>query len=333
MADIPWWGVSLITAVVSVLATVFLLKRTAGTGPGAGLPSGAGALVIETITYIPHILLLFGVLADMFTMQGVYSIPSLVGVLSIPLNWVMQYFWSGLVEVFGYLKELGNLQPGKALSSAVSKPATTIAVPSVATSAEPMAKKSTFDRSTITGGAINQYSGCAVQGFEKLQSQYAPQTLVVTATVFAYYLIDLLMNRGIINSIATLVVFGVVFIGQTFFIGDASGNCVAPGSDITSKFTQSFLALAEGFLFGGVSYSVVSAYYPNRLPSAVIPRFPTPSAKDLKAGPNGTMVDDSGTAWKILPDGTTLLDTCASANVNALAGGSAVTECPAPATK
>jgi hypothetical protein len=297
-----------------------------------------GALVIETITYIPHILLLFGVLADMFTMQGVYSIPSLVGVLSIPLNWVMQYFWAGLVEVFGYLKELGNLKPGAILgstaaASSVSKaasPATT-AVKSVI--AEASAKPSAFDRSQIRGGAINQYSGCAVQGFEKLQSKYAPQTLVVTATVFSYYLIDLLQNRGIMNSIATIVIFGLVFIGQTFFIGDADGTCVAPGSDITSKFTQAVLALSEGFLFGGSSYAVVSTYYPNKLPSAAIPKFPVPSVSDLSPGPNGSMVDPSGKAWKILGDGSLVLDTCDPSTSKTLAeatGLATVTSCPTP---
>jgi hypothetical protein len=307
-----------------VLATVYALKKGAGVS-GANMPGGIGALVIETITYIPHILLLFGVLADMFTMQGVYSIPSLVGVFSIPLNWVLQYFWAGLVEVFGYLKELGNLQPGSKLSADVPAKA-------AATVAELAAKPSSFNRENLTGGAINQYSGCAVQGFEKLQSKYAPQTLVVTATVFAYYLIDLLVNRGIMASVATIVVFGVLFVGQTFLIGDATGNCVAPGGEITSKFAQAFIALSEGFLFGGSAFAVVNTYYPSKLPSAVIPKFPVRTAKDLTAGPNGTMVDKDGMAWKLLPDGSTIPDTCAPSTVGKFAealGAATATSCPA----
>jgi hypothetical protein len=328
MAEVPWWGVSLITAVVSVLATVYALKKGVGAS-GAKMPGGIGALVIETITYIPHILLLFGVLADMFTMQGVYSIPSLVGIISIPLNWVLQYFWAGLGEVFGYLKELGNLQPGSKLSPlSTDKGATVADLP--ATVAELAAKPSSFNRENLTGGAINQYSGCAVQGFEKLQSKYAPQTLVVTATVFAYYLIDLLVNRGIMASVATIVVFGVVFVGQTFLIGDETGNCVAPGG-ITSKFTQAFIALAEGFLFGGSAFAVVNAYYPSKLPTAVLPRFDVVTAKDLTAGPNGTMVDSKGMAWKLLPDGSAIPDTCAPSNVAKFAetlGAAVATTCP-----
>jgi hypothetical protein len=321
MADIPWWGTSLITAVVSVLATVYALKRGVGAS-GAAMPGGIGSLVIETITYIPHILLLFGVLADMFTMQGIYSIPSLVGIFSIPLNWVLQYFWAGLIEVFGYLKQLGSLKPGETAS---------LQSAAAATVAELAAKPSTATQRAITGGAINQYSGCAVQGFEKLQSKYAPQTLVVTATVFSYYLIDLLMNRGIINSVATIVVFGVVFVGQTFFIGDASGECVAPGGEITSKFVQALIALAEGFLFGGSAFSVVNTYYPNKLPSSAIPSIKSPNVRDLSPGPGGTMVDKEGIAWKVLPDGSTVLDTCAPSTVARIAGATGaatVTQCP-----
>ena len=50
------------------MGTVYAL----GSGPKTpGAPAGVASLVGDTITYIPHILLLFGVLADMFTYEGV----------------------------------------------------------------------------------------------------------------------------------------------------------------------------------------------------------------------------------------------------------------------
>ena len=102
--DTPWWAsliAVLVTAVVSVLGTAYALG-------GLSAPSGSvpGGIAIDTITYMPHILLLFGVLADMFTYEGVWSIPSLVGLLSVFLNYFMQYFWKGLQEICSSGKEI-----------------------------------------------------------------------------------------------------------------------------------------------------------------------------------------------------------------------------------
>lgn len=102
--DTPWWSnllAVLITAVVSVLGTLYATRPRAPGEPST--PPVFLSFFKDTLTYIPHILLLFGVLADMFTYQGVYSIPSLVGLLSIPLNWVMQFFWTGTLGVVNQL--------------------------------------------------------------------------------------------------------------------------------------------------------------------------------------------------------------------------------------
>lgn len=194
-ADTPWWSnliTAIVTAVVCTLGTAYALGHLKGSTGSTGLPPAA-SLAVDTITYIPHILLLFGVLADMFTYQGVWSIPSLVGLLSIFFNYFMQYFWKGLRELFNSAEGVAKLGSTAPTAPPVSNP-------------------------TSVGGAISlpaffkNYDGCSVQGFSGWATEFAPQTLVVTATVFCYYIFDLVRNRGWLNSAASIVMFGAFYI-------------------------------------------------------------------------------------------------------------------------
>ena len=283
--DTPWWAVLvavMATAVVSVVATVYAMRSGASVpGMPSGMPAGA-SIFVDTLTYMPHIVLLFGVLADMFTYDGVWSIPSLVGVLSIPANYLMQFFWKGLEELWGTAKKVA------------------------ATGTRPTTQP-------LTGGAVEPgqffraYDGCSVQGFESLATQYAPQTLVVTATVFCYYIFDTVRNRGATNAAAAIVMFSVIFLGQVGIISMTNdGNC-APESPY-GHFTRAMMALFEGIVFGGSAYGIVQTYYPTRLPSSTISPFPRRSRSDLTMGPDGKMYDSDGYAYIVLPNGQTVPD-------------------------
>lgn len=208
--DTPWWAVLvavLVTAVLSVVGTVVALKGTVG-GVGVGGLSGISILT-DTITYTPHIILLFGVLADMFTYSGVYSIPSLIGVLSIFANYVFRYFWIGLNSL---------LDRGNGLISGTAAPPAAVG-----------GKKQT---GAGVGKYFQDYDGCNVQGFESFGSRFAPQTLVVTATVFAYYIFDLVNNRGWLNSAAALVIGPLLFIAQAMIIGNCSPDPASAPEEI-----------------------------------------------------------------------------------------------------
>jgi hypothetical protein len=275
---VPAW-----TNLVSVVVT--LIVTAAGVyysmNPSSA-PSGisAGSIASVILTYIPHIMLLFGVLADMFTYEGVYSIPSLVGLLSIPLNYIFRYFWTGIDQIFEMGKNVGKVTG----SSESKEPAT-----------------DNTSKPEVKGGAMVNYDGCTVQGFESLTSIYAPQTLVVTATVFFYYIFDLLNNRGLINSLASILIGSMLYIGETIII---SKECMSNVSVLGS----SLRALVEGAFFGGTAYSIVQAYYPARLPSAAISPFPRRNPSDLKPGEDGRMYDSEGNAYIILPNGQTVPD-------------------------
>ena len=280
--DTPWWSVLLavlVTAVVSVLGTAYAMgARPSVPGASTGLPPAA-SLAVDTITYFPHILLLFGVLADMFTYDGVWSIPSLIGLLSIFLNYFMKYFWFGLENLFTTAKEVA----------------------------------STGSKVAATGGAgvkaafFKEYDGCSVQGFESFSTDYAPQTLVVTATVFSYYIFDLVRNRGWMNSLAAILGFLVIYGGQVAVLRTTAtdGAC---GTGGYGGNVQALMALFEGIVFGGSSYGIVQTYYPTRLPTSTISPFPRRSRTDLTMGPDGKMYDADGYPYIVLPNGQTVPD-------------------------
>lgn len=271
----------LLTAVVSVVGTIYFLKPPTPSATGMAVPS-AGGLLKDTITYIPHILLLFGVLADMFTYAGVYSIPSLVGLLAIPLNWVFKFFWTGIEDLFGRVIEVLQY---KATAPVSSTPGPAMQMGGAA------------------GDFFRDYDACSVQGFSGLASKYAPQTLVVSATVFSYYMFDLINNRGWVNATGTIVIFGVVYILQSMFIGSCDNDGDGP-----AMYLRAIAALSEGLLFGGSAYGIMQAYYPSKLPTAVLSPFPPKNKKDLKQGPDGKYYDEKGIPYIVLPNGSAIPD-------------------------
>ena len=285
--DTPWWAsliAVLLTAVVSVLGTAYALGGISAPGAPTGVPAAA-SFAIDTVTYMPHILLLFGVLADMFTYDGVWSIPSLVGVLSIFFNYFMQYFWKGLQELFSAAKTVAKVG----------------STPPAAGPGNP------FRGGTVAPGSFfKNYDGCSVQGLEGWKTDFAPQTLVVTATVFCYYIFDLVRNRGWINSAGSIVIFGLVYLLQVGVIQMASvdGSCGGP----YGHYSQALMALFEGVVFGGSAYGIVQTYYPNRLPSATISPFPAKLASELTPGPDGKMYDSDGNPYVVLPNGQAVPD-------------------------
>lgn len=275
--DTPWWAsllAVLITAIVSVAGTVYMMRS------GASMPSGTGAggsFFIDTLTYMPHIILLFGVLADMFTYDGAWSIPSLVGVISIPANFLMQFFWKGLEGLWEKTQEVAARGSATQVAGAVAP-----------------------------GDFFRAYDGCSVQGFESLATPFAPQTLVITATVFCYYIFDLIRNRGAVNAAAAIVAFGTVFLGQVGVLYATNGGGCSPDSPY-GHFTRALMALFEGVVFGGSAYGIVQTYYPTRLPSSTISPFPRRSRADLTMR-DGKMYDSDNYAWIVLPNGQTVPD-------------------------
>jgi len=285
-ADVPWWGaliLAILTAVVSVIGTLYFIKGTT-TVPGA--PPGMGLIFTDAITFLPHILILFGIFADIFTLQGAYSIPSLVGLLSIPIHYALQFLWTGIAAMLGDIYKLITTVPTTASTNTGA---------SIDSSG-----KSSFDQDVKTllggmrGGAMSGWNGCEVYGFESMKSPYAPQGLVVTATVFWYYLLDLWMNRNGLDSVATALAFPIFFGLQVWLLK----SCENFGESIAIK---SAIALVEGLIIGGTGYGIIQSSVPDRLPSSVLPTVPRLSSMTRNA--DGSYTDSSGNEYIIGPDG------------------------------
>ena len=270
----------------------------------------------DAITFLPHILILFGILADIFTLQGVYSIPSLVGLSSIPLHYVMQFLWTGVAAFLGDVYRMAMTAP----------PAVAAAVP-LFSGTNTGANVGNAPRTV--GGAMSAWAGCEVYGFEGLKSPYAPQGLVVTATVFWYYLLDLLMNRDPLDSVATALAFPLLFglqVMQLKTCDNIAGSVVI----------KSIIAIAEGFIIGGTGYGIVQSSIPDRLPSAVLPQGPSLSSMSKNA--DGSYTGKDGKIYVVGPDGrpipqsfftdTAKSSAAAQADAKALFGAAAVSTCP-----
>jgi hypothetical protein len=287
----PWWA-TLIAMFVTAAVTAYFMSP--GMLPNGALPSeipGAG-IAVDTIMYMPHIVLLFGVLGDMFTYDGVWSIPSLVGILSIFLNYLMQYFWKGLQEFWRSANENRNPLPPP----------------------PPPAALAAKGGAVMPGSFYKKYDGCSVQGFESLKTEFAPQTLVITATVFCYFIFDIVRNRGWMNGLASILGFASVFLLQ-YGVLKLAGGCGSPYGDAASAG----MALFEGIVFGGSAYGIVQTYYPERLPSSTVSPFPRKSKRDLTMGPDGRMYDSNGNPYVILPNGQAVPDLSTAAARDAFA--------------
>lgn len=280
--DVPWWGaliLAVLVSVVSVVGTIYVTKSPA-TAALPGAPPGFGGLLTDLIAYLPHVLILFGILADIFTLQGAYSIPSLAGLCSLPLNKLLGLFWDGI---------------GMVLADAY-----TLAMTGQHIAARPPAP------------VLPVTPGCEIAGFEFLRSDYAPQGLVVTSTVFWFYLLDLMINRNPIDSAITWGAFVVFFGAQAYKLRSCSNLA-------GSFFIKLAIAFVEGFAIGGTAYGIVQATIPSRLPSAALPTGPNLSS--LTKSDDGTYKDASGTKYILGPDGRPLaasfIESAAKANAPA----------------
>jgi hypothetical protein len=281
--DVPWWGAIILAisvAIVSVVGTAYAMRPAV---PGAVSAPGVGSLITDSITFLPHILILFGVLADIFTLQGAYSIPSLVAIGSLPLNYALKFFWDGIATVLAGAYEIIMTSKAPAVVAAVAP---------------------------TSGGAMSGWDGCEIKGFEFLSSKYAPQGLVVTATVFWYYLLDLMINRNPIDSAVTWAAFIAFFGIQAYQLKECEN---LKGSFLI----KTFIAMAEGFVIGGIGYGIVQTTIPSRLPSAVLPVGPNISS--LTKNADGTFVDKSGNKFIVGPDGRPIPESFLTAAAQAAA--------------
>ena len=140
-----WWQgliLAISSAIIGVAGAVAVIKGT-GASTGSG-PSWA----MMILRFVPHFLMLFGILADAFTYEGVYWTGTMVGVVSIFAGPMLDYIGKGFMGLAAKLFSKGTPPPP-------------------------------------TGGG--EYPGCEIMS-ETAVATGSPQTLTVTASILSYYI-------------------------------------------------------------------------------------------------------------------------------------------------
>lgn len=201
----------------------------------------------DLLKLTPHALLLFGLMADAITYDGVYWSSTIVGLSAAGLHSPLETITNSFVEL------MNNIF--KNIMSASSTSATSGAAPNAG-------------GAKMHGGS--EYNGCTVTGAEGIPDNFrTAQTLVVTVSVISYFFFDLWFNRGIINALGTLIAGILLLIGQAMSI---SGTCFTEANKEKRTITSGVMyAILFGTLIGGTFYSLFQSFYPMYLPSTVIP--------------------------------------------------------------
>jgi len=219
--SLNWWQ-SIILAGLSALAGVIaVVVVQSGVGVGAAQPS-------ILFRYIPHFLLLFGVLADAFTYQGVYWTGTFAGVMGAVSGY-------GFDMILSFVMRILNSAFARAGSAPPAAPPPPVAIP--------------------PSGA---YDGCNISG-ETKTTVAVPPTLTMTASVFWFYVIDLIDNLGWTSSLGTIVAFLTLYAIQAVSIS----KCMI------SPSTGPVWGLIYGLLTAGAIYAIFKSSAPQYLPSSV----------------------------------------------------------------
>jgi hypothetical protein len=238
-----WWQ-SLILAFACTLAGVIgaVMASTGGTTlPGGEISTWA----TDLLKLIPHAMMLFGLMADAITYNGVYWTSTIVGLSAMPLHNPLESILSGLfsiVERFTTSKD--EEKKPQELKLGIT-----------------LGPQTGQGRRMFGGG----FSGCSILGGEIEKEHKTSESLVVTAAIVAYFFLDLWLNRGMINALGILVVGIVLMGGQAVSISDCFTK---QDKSLTAGVLY---ALLFGVIIGGGWYSFFQAFYPMYLPTTVIP--------------------------------------------------------------
>ena len=266
-----WWQ-SIMLALSSALAgVVFVVLVQRGAG-GGETPTPS-----VLFRYVPHFLMLFGVLADAFTYQGVYWTGTAAGIFGAIGAPVLERIISGVIGIVS--SAFGGA--GRRLAGATAAEAA-----AAAAAASAQAAKDSAPQSFAQDGS---YDGCTFAGNSTTTSS-VPQMLIVTSTILWYYTVDLIDNRGATGAIGTLISFLALYGAQYVAIK----RCITPAGG--STMNGALMGLVYGLVLGGVFYSVMKAFGPQFLPSSVITA--------VSRGTSGGAVDSNGVALNTNADAT-----------------------------
>lgn len=236
-----WWQ-SLLLAFACTLAGV--IAAVMATMPQVDASGAAvSSWVNDLLKLVPHALMLFGIMADAITYNGVYWTSTIVGLSAMPLHGQLEYIINGLVILFEkFMAGLSGPAPGDAVKR---------------------------EGGGARGGAPPPppFTGCGIMGGTIDPTHRTAQSLVVTASIISYFFMDLWLNRGIINALGVLTLGILLMGGQAMVISDCFKG-FTPEKSLTAGVLY---AMVFGVIIGGSYYAFFQSFYPMYLPSTVIP--------------------------------------------------------------
>lgn len=222
-----WWQSILLAGTSALFGVVAVVMAQSG--------SGASPKPQVLFRYVPHFLLLFGILADAFTYQGVYWTSTVVGLSGYAggpkLEWIIGNVMNAVA--YGYKRSRGA--SAEDANAAFSAPA-----------GKPIAQDGTYDGCTFGGGSPVTVA--------------VPPTLTASSSVMWYYIIDSIDNRGFPSAIGTMVAFMALYGAQVMSIM----GCM------TNLGSGAGWGLVYGLIVAGILYSLIKSFGPQFLPSSVV---------------------------------------------------------------
>ena len=287
-----WWQSLLLAfscTMAGVLAVVMSMSG-ATDATGQSVPGWIG----DMMKLIPHALILYGILADAITYDGVYWTTSIVGLSAIPIHGLMETLLKAAADKWNEMAEAKKKTSATSVNVTVNTPVGGL---------------------RRGGGG---FSGCTMTGAPSptAATDKTVETLVVTASVMMYYFFDIWLNRGMTNALGVVVFTTILLGGQTFTLSECP--------PVKSSTTGSALyALLFGTMIGGAFYMFFQSFYPIYLPSTVIPiqtwasaGSATDSAFVYVPGV-GLVSKDSPQGKKAIADGTAMTPDEMSSALNA----------------
>jgi len=194
MGYLNWWQgliLAVSSAIIGVVAAIYIMMGGSGGTEG---PSWAMML----LRFVPHFLMLFGVLADAFTYDGVYWTGTMAGVIAVFVAPLLDMLVSGAKELPGML----------------------------------MKNKKKPEEAAPSGGRRQRggdYSGKTMMEDPNAKPGMSPQTLTVTATILSYYIFDLVMNVSVLGAAGAIVAALILYGGQTVAIQETGSAAAISG--------------------------------------------------------------------------------------------------------
>lgn len=202
-----WWqGLILAasSALIGLVAALFILKPGGNSGSAPGWAT-------QLLRFVPHFLMLFGVLADAFTYEGVYWTGTAIGLIS---TFVGPYISTAVGNLIGAVKtQMATTRGGAA--------------------------------------GPGEYDGLKMLAMQDMSGTGTPETLIVTASIMSYYIFDLITNLSLVESAGAIVAAAVLYGGQAFAIEGGANKAFASGAlgmVIGGAYFGILSASAPGFL-------------------------------------------------------------------------------------